>query len=250
LRADALEQLVEDKLKLQAGEETGITPTPQMIADGIAQYAERAGVRPEEFRARMNGRGVTDQALDDYVSAQLVWLNVIRARFGSQLEPGAAEIDAEMSTLGGAAGTEYRILEIGLPLTGDGRTQEETRALAEELSASLNQGGDFAAAVARYSRSPSAARGGDVGWVQSGLMPPELRARLEELEVGEVSRPVPVSGGISVVKLIEKRQGQAAAGAGSRSREAVRSEMINQRSERLAEGLLQEMRRDALIEVR
>ena len=35
-----------------------------------------------------------------------------------------------------------------------------------------------------------------------------------------------------------------------RSREEVRNELTNRQGERLAEGLLQEMRRDALIEVR
>ena len=249
LQTAALDELVEDKLKLQAGEQIGVTPTPELIASGIEEYARLTGTTPEGFRQGMRARGVTDQALEDLVAAQVVWLDVIRRRFGDQVQPAEADIDAEMA-LGGGGVTEYRVLEIGLPLTADGRTEAETRALAQELSASLGGGGDFGAAVARYSDAPSAARGGEVGWVITDRMPPELRQTLAELEVGQVSPPLDVAGGLSILKLLDKRQTGAAPAAAPRSREQVRDALITQRSERLADGLLQELRRDALIEVR
>jgi peptidyl-prolyl cis-trans isomerase SurA len=248
LQTEALDQLVEDKLKLQAGEQIGVTPTPELIAAGIDEYAVRADSTPEAFRASMRARGVTDEALDEMIGAQVVWLNVIRTRFGDRVRPDEAEIDAELAQLGG--GTDYRLLEIGLPLTADGRSESETRALAQDLSTSLNQGGDFAEAVALYSDAPSAAQRGEVGWVPSDRMPPELSQALSQLEVGEVSPPLQVGGGLAILKVVEKRRSQAAQTVEQRSREAVRDELITQRSERLAEGLLQEMRRDALIEVR
>jgi peptidyl-prolyl cis-trans isomerase SurA len=249
LQTEALDQLVEDKLKLEAGEQMGIEPTPAVIAAGIEQYARRAGTTADDFRARMSARGVTEQALDDLVAAQVVWLNVIQTRFGDQVQPAEAEIDAELARAGGGA-NEYRIMEIGLPLTAGGRSASETRALASELSASLNQGGDFAEAVARYSEAPSAQRGGEVGWVTADRMPPELRQTLSRLDVGQVSPPLEVSGGLSILKLVDARRAAGGAAVEQRSREEVRDTLINQRSERLAEDLLQEMRRDALIEVR
>jgi parvulin-like peptidyl-prolyl isomerase len=81
-------------------------------------------------------------------------------------------------------------------------------------------------------------------------MPPELRQTLAQLEVGQVSPPLPVAGGLSILKLVDKRQTAGTPAAEPRSREEVRNALITERSDRLAEGLLQEMRRDALIEVR
>ena len=86
---------------------------------------------------------------DDMVGAQMVWLNVVRTRFSGRVEPAESEIDAELAQRTSAASTEYLISEIGLPLQGDGRTADETRALADRLSETLNQGGDFQQAVAR-----------------------------------------------------------------------------------------------------
>jgi peptidyl-prolyl cis-trans isomerase SurA len=250
LQTAALDQLVEDKLKLQAGSQIGVTATPELIASGIEEYARRAGMTPEAFREAMRGQGVTEQALDDMVAAQVVWLDVIRRRFGDRVQPAEAEIDAEMAQSGAGTATEYRVLEIGLPLTADGRTEAETRALAGELAASLGQGGDFGQAVARHSSAPSAARGGEVGWVTTDRMPPELRQALDALEIGEVSQPLEVPGGLTILKVEDKRVSAGQPQADQATREAVRDQLIAERSARLAEGLLQEMRRDALIDVR
>lgn len=252
LRAEALEQLVDDRLKLQAGEQIGLVPSAELIEVGIDSFAQQSNLSGAEYRALMSSQGITNQALDDLVVAEVIWLQVVRARFRNRVEPGEAEIDAELALIEQRNSFDYRIQEIGLPLTADGRTEQQTFRLAEELSRSLNNGGDFGAAVSQYSRAPSAANGGNVGWVTTERMPPDLLRTLTELEVGQVSRPLPVAGGISIIKLQERRASAGASAAinNPQTREAVRSRLVNQRSNRLAEGMLQEMRRDALIEIR
>lgn len=250
LRSEALNRLVEDRLKLQAGRQVGLRPTPDTVERGLAIFAQRGGMQPDEFRVLMSNQGVTDQALEDLAVAEAIWLEVIRARFGSRIEPGEAEIDAELGIFENRTGFDYRILEIGLPLEDGNRTEPQTRALAEQLYESLNSGGDFAEAVRAYSRAPSAARGGEVGWVTTERMPPELIDALAKLEPGQVSSPLAVAGGLSLIKLIEKRESASGLAADPEARAQARERLVNQQAGRLAEGLLQEMRRDALIEVR
>ena len=252
LRAESLEQLIEDRLKLQEGVRLGLSAQADSIDAGIEEFADRSGLSADEFRTAMSTQGVTGLALNDMVSAEMVWRQVVRGRFARRVEPGEAEIDAEIALLQQRAGVSYRISEIGLPTGDAGRSAAETRALAEELYASLSQGGDFAAAVRTYSRAPSAARGGEVGWVSSAQMPPDLAETLSELSPGQVGRPLSVAGGVSILKLIEKRVDAADAidASDPELRDRVRNRLANQRGARLAEGLLQELRRDALIEMR
>lgn len=250
LRAAALDQLVEDRLKVQAGKEIGITASPELIEAAITEFARRSDLSAGEFKALLSAQGVSGMALDDLAAAEVVWSQVVRARFANRVVPGEAEIDAEVGALQGG-GFEYKVKEIGLPLTADGRTEAETRALAEQLFISLNAGADFDSAVAQYSRAPSSARGGDVGWISTQRMPPEVLQQMTTLDVGQVSRPIAVPGGLSLLKLIEKRGSNAArAQIDPETRERIRERLINRKSQRLAEGLLQELRRDALIEVR
>jgi peptidyl-prolyl cis-trans isomerase SurA len=250
LRAASLDQLVDDRLKLQAGKALGITPTPEMVGEALAEVAKSRNVSVDEFRARMKKQGVSDMALEDLVAAEAVWRQVVRARFASRVQPGEAEIDAELNLLQQRGESEFRILEIGLPLVTGNRTEEETRALADRLYEELRAGGDFKAAVAKHSRAPSAARGGDVGWVSALRMPPDLQAAMAELEVGEVSRPLNTPGGISILKLVDKRASSGVPTDDVQLRERIRTQLIVRKSTRLAEGLLQELRRDALIDIR
>ncbi|HET7409276.1 MAG TPA: peptidylprolyl isomerase [Paracoccaceae bacterium] len=250
LRSAALDQLVDEELKLQAAREMGIEITPEMVQSGIDQFAERAGMQTDAFRALLSSQGVSDQALEDMARAEMGWLEVVRARFADSVMPGEAEVEAELALLDDRVATEYRVLEIGLPIEGAGRTEAETRALAEQLSRSLSSGGSFEEAVARYSSAPSAARGGQVGWVSTGRMPPDLARALQGLEIGEVSPPLEVAGGLTIIKVADKRVSTRDPQADGAAREAVRNQLISERSARLAQGLLQEMRRDALIEVR
>ncbi|MEM1298320.1 MAG: peptidylprolyl isomerase [Pseudomonadota bacterium] len=250
LRAEALDQLVEDRLKVQAGKRIGVTPNPELVEAGVENIARQSNLSANEFRALMGSQGVTDQALEDLVVSDIVWLQVVRARFRGRIEPGEAEIDAEIAEGQRRTAFDYRIQEIGLPLNDGGRTEAQTRALAEELTRSLNSGGDFEAAVNQYSRAPSAASGGIVGWITTERMPPDLLLALNELQIGQVSRPLPVAGGISLIRLLDKRAAAGSAPVTEVSREAARDRLVSQRSQRLAEGMLQELRRDALIEIR
>ena len=252
LRATALDQLVEDRLKIQAGKAIGLTPNQEIADLGIEQLARRQDISANEFKAVLSAQGVSEMAIEDLATAEIIWSQVVLARFASRVEPGEAEIDAELGLIERRSAFDFRIKEIGLPLTADGRTEAETRALAEQLYSALNQGGNFDEAVRRFSRAPSAAQGGDIGWVSTQRMPPELVRTLSELNVGEVSRPMSVPGGLSLLQLLEKRAAGAAGQVANNpeARERIREQLIQLKSNRLAEGLLQEMRRDALIEVR
>jgi peptidyl-prolyl cis-trans isomerase SurA len=252
LRTAALERLIEDRLKLQEGKRLGLSAEADSIDKGIQEFATRAGLSADEFRTAMSTQGVTALALDDMVSAEVIWRQVVRGQFTHRVEPGEAEIDAEIALMQQSAGVSYRLAEIGLPKNDAGRSAAETRELADKLYASLSQGGDFAAAVRTYSRAPSAARGGEVGWVSGAQLPPNLIGALSGLSIGQVSQPFPVAGGMSILKVLDKRADAASTidPEDPKLRDRIRDRLSNQRTARLAEGLLQELRRDALIELR
>lgn len=251
LRSAALNSLIESRLMLQAGERAGIEVTQERVAEGIAELASRSGVSAEAFRARLGEAGVTDQALADLVGPQMVWREVVRARFGSRVEPTDTEIDAEVALADEGGTTEVALREIGLALEGDGRTARETEALAERLVAELRAGGDVAEAVRRYSAAPSAEDGGRVGRVPVRSLPPRVAEALDGVPEGGFADPVRVSGGISILQVLDRRATSGGEGSDSTAgRTRLRQQMVSERLERLARGLLQELRRDALIETR
>lgn len=252
LRAEALNRLVDDRLKMQEAKRYGITPSPEEIADGIARLAKQANMEADVFVASLAQRGVSRQALEDMVAAEIAWRDLVRKRFVSRIEPGEAEIDAEIALMKERTGVSYRLADIGLPVAPDGSDRDKVRALAERIYRELAAGGDFRAAVRRYSRSPSAARGGEIGWVAAQQLPPEVAEALEGLEPGDITPPIEVPGGFSILKLLDRRVESLAAidASDPELRERIRRQLMNREVARLAEGRLQELRRDAVVEIR
>lgn len=73
------------------------------------------------------------------------------------------------------------------------------------MIAQVKNGAPFQLLAQQFSSAASAARGGDVGWVREGEQRPEIDAAIKAMEVGSVSAPIQVPGGVYVIALIEKR---------------------------------------------
>lgn len=250
LRAQALEQLVQDKLKLQAGDLVGITPSDQVVDVGIDFFAQQFNLSADDFRSKLNGEGVSNQAIDDLIGADTVWREVVRARFLNRAEPTETRIDEEIALRSNTTAFSYRLRELGLRLTGNPETDEPKRQLLLQIYEDLSAGGDFDAALQQYSESPNRDEGGDIGWVSASALPAELVRDLNSLQPGDVTKPITVQGGASILQLVERRLGGGDNAVSQEQREQVRQRLLAEEINRLADGYLQELRRDALIELR
>jgi len=74
---------------------------------------------------------------------------------------------------------------------------EEGKAIAGRLK----KGSDFAELAKVHSGDPSAAKGGDMGYVHHGMLPEPAQKAVDQLKPGEVSEPVALLEGIGIFKL-------------------------------------------------
>ena len=95
---------------------------------------------------------------------------------------------------------------------GENATPEEKKAAQDKaltVSKELAGGLDFDDAVGKYSEDKeSAARGGDLGYIVKGMLPPEAEEAAFKLHVGEDSQPVETKFGWHILRLEEKRAAQ------------------------------------------
>ena len=82
---------------------------------------------------------------------------------------------------------------------------EEAWRAAEESAAELGRrieaGEDFAAIARQQSAHPSAAAGGDLGFLHDGLLEEAVQQRVAELSPGEMSAPIRVLEGVTLFRL-------------------------------------------------
>ena len=79
--------------------------------------------------------------------------------------------------------------------------------IANQRLQAIQQGAQLAAQARQYSSRPTAASGGDAGWVTPGELDPAVAAALADMRPGQISRPIPVTGGAYLIFLREKRAG-------------------------------------------
>ena len=99
---------------------------------------------------------------------------------------------------------QYRVAQIYIA-AGDAARSEAARRKAEDVSRRARaKDADFAAlARSESEHKPSAAAGGDMGWVAENDLTPEVRSALTALDKGEVSFPVRTAQGWHVIKLLD-----------------------------------------------
>ncbi len=82
----------------------------------------------------------------------------------------------------------------------DAKQKASLRARAEAIDKEARAGKDFAQLAQRESDDASAAKGGDLGWLTQGQLPPQL-APIFELEKGKVSDIIESPMGFQIVKI-------------------------------------------------
>lgn len=96
-----------------------------------------------------------------------------------------------------------RIRELVIPRGGTPAEQEAAKAKAAMVKAELGRGASFEALVKEHSEGISRATGGDLGWMEKGLLRPDLEKAALGLRPGQVAGPLETDKDLSFIQLIE-----------------------------------------------
>ena len=90
--------------------------------------------------------------------------------------------------------------------TSEIQSQEDARQKLLNLRERVENGDDFAALARAHSEDTgSAASGGDLGWVNPGMMVPEFEKAMNALKSNQLSQPVRSSFGLHIIQVLGRR---------------------------------------------
>jgi len=122
-------------------------------------------------------------------------------------------------------------------------TEEEAKVILEQLKA----GGDFSEIAKEKSTGPSAAQGGDLGYLTKGTVIPEIDEVVFALELEELSEVVKTDFGFHILKITEKKPETV------RTLEEVKEEILQTllpvKQKEAFDNLLEELKGKAEIEI-
>lgn len=204
--AQALRNLVDEKLQMQESKKFNQTISEQAVSSGVARLIERNGISVNEFAQRLASAGISIRTLEDQVRAEIAWQRIIGGLYGSRIRISDAQIDETLNRLTANAGKpSYRVAEIYIEATPDIGGMQGAMQGAQAMIAQVKEGAPFPVLAQQFSSAPSAASGGDVGWVREGELRSELDASLKTLEKGSLSKPITVPGGVYVLAVRDKQ---------------------------------------------
>jgi peptidyl-prolyl cis-trans isomerase SurA len=216
LEREALRDLIDESLELQeirrieTTRRATIQPTDQEINEEIGNLARQNNLTAEQLLASLAQAGVNPETLRQQIRAEASWRRYVGGAFGSSVSVSDEQVTAAMQRINAAATKpQYLVAEIFLDTQRAG-SQEAAIDGARQLIAQINQGAPFQAVARQFSSAATAANGGDAGWVLAGDMPQAVEQALDQLRPGQVSEPIPVSGGVYIVLLRDKRSGSDA----------------------------------------
>lgn len=216
LEQEALRSLIDEHVQMQElrrvekEQKITIISTDKEVDEEITNIAQGNKMTGEQLLASLAAQGVSADTWRAQIRAESSWQNWISGRYGSRLRIGEDQIKAfERRLAESASKPQYQVSEVFIDAVRVGGPEVALNG-ARQLVAQMQQGAPFAAVARQFSAAPTAANGGDAGWVSPGEMPTEVDAALEQLRPGQLSAPIPVKDGVYIVYLRDKRSGAKA----------------------------------------
>lgn len=124
-------------------------------------------------------------------------------------------------------------------------TDAEARLLG--IRERVVNGADFGELAKASSADLSAAKGGDLGWLNPGDTVPEFERAMNALQPGEVSAPVKSPFGWHLIQVVERRVQDV---TDERKRNAARAALRDRKAEEAYEDWLRQLRDSTYVDLR
>jgi len=123
----------------------------------------------------------------------------------------------------------------------------ETEEEAQDILEQLKTGGDFGEIAREKSTGPSAAQGGDLGYLSKGTIIPEIEEVIFALEIGTISEIINTEYGFHILKILDKKPEEV------KTIEEVKEDIIQTllptKQKEAFENLLEELKSKVEIEI-
>ena len=206
LKRMILDGLILEKLKVVYAKKFNNAPDKeyvdhQQVIDNFNRIAEANGISPDEFKAKLEKKGVDVKTFLDQIYARLTWNAYISIKFGDQIVVSNEEINKKHNSIRKMLSKKaYNIERFFLPF-GNEREKNTVREKIKAIVELLEAGIDFQSIVRQFSSGHEAVIGGDLGYIADGELPfKNENAIIKTMKSGDI-QIVENNSGFSILKL-------------------------------------------------
>ncbi len=246
-RQEALEELINDRVKVKEGKKFNTDLTPAEVETQYAGMAVRLRLNTEQLNKLLEARGIRPDTLKARLKADYIWTQLVRGRFGQSLIVGEKDVEKAIEVKGdGKEQTdsfEYKMRPVVLFVAkGAEKSAIDLRKKdAETLRSRIQDCGQ----AETFFRSMRDGVIRDQVVKTSADLPAALRELLDKTPVGQMTPPEVTRQGIEMVVLCSR-----APSTETPAKREAREKLFAQKYEAQAKKYLEEVRRSAMIEYR
>lgn len=200
-----LRKLIDEHLQMQEAGRLKVNLSPAEVDGNIAMIEQQNGMPRGTLLAGLQQAGLDPQLARDQFKADFTWLRLTSRVLSSQAKVGDQEVNDRLEAIKERQGQpEYLLSEILLPVDTPDQ-EDEARALGERLLEQLREGTPFPVLARQFSRSPTSANGGSLGWQSQAALDEDLASALAQLSKGQVSALIRTGSGFAILRLNDQR---------------------------------------------
>lgn len=215
LAPQVLRALIDEQIRNQEAARQGVNIPERAVNDRIDSLASENKMARDQFEQMLAQNGIPIEALKGQIRSELAWGTVVRRKFQPGIVITAEDIaEARTRIIESQGEPEYLMAEIFLSAdeaADNSVTEDAARRLMEELK----KGAQFSAVARQFSQGSTAPRGGDLGWVRTGDLSPELAAAVRGMQTGQVAGPIRSDGGFHILLLRDQRKSSGTVALGT-----------------------------------
>ncbi|UPT61378.1 MAG: peptidylprolyl isomerase [Hyphomonadaceae bacterium JAD_PAG50586_4] len=206
-RAQALRDLIDESLQIEEAARFEVTVDANQIDRRLADIAQQNETTLDGFVQQLAQSGVSVTTLRAQIQADMAWQRLMSGMYGSRVRVSQVEVtETQQRIAANATRPQYLISEIFLPAESRSEFAEMEQG-AMRLLEQMQRGAPFPMVARQFSQAPSAAAGGDIGWIAAPELAPELQPIADRLQQGQVSLPVRTQNGVHIIAMRDRRAG-------------------------------------------
>jgi peptidyl-prolyl cis-trans isomerase SurA len=212
LRQQVLDRLVLQEIQLQRAKHVGLTITDEQLNGALQEIAARNKIPFDQLPTALAAQGVDYKQYRESMRKELT-LSTLRQRdVIAHINVSPHELEQYLAReQNAAANDEFNVSHIllSLPAAATPQQLDDISHKAQDVASRAEKGEDFGQLAIANSNSQTALDGGQLGWRKGAQLPQFILDLVVKMKPGEVSAPVRTPSGYHIVKLNERRGGEA-----------------------------------------
>ena len=194
----AKNSLINEKIKkIEIEKRFEIIPNQTLLSRVIGNIYSGIGISSlSEFENYLSKNNVDIERVKEKISIEIAWNDLIVKTFSDEIEIDQNSLRKQLEKFEKEKVDNLLLSEIIFTINN----KNEFQSKYDEIKKSINDIG-FEETARIYSLSDSKKSGGNLGWIYKNQLSKEIKEGLDEIQIGNFTKPIITSGGFLILKL-------------------------------------------------